>query len=279
MDQPRRYVFTGNCSGLGFRIRRPADAVLPVQAASSLPVTGGISESKAGPGRLPKPGSDVDYVSFESASTSALGDYVDPQEAIAMTYPERASDGGPTYTEITSQVTKLVVLGRVEIDLALMAMQGKSAELSDQPSIRCDGVKLEGIRIDGYPLKISLAEEFFCYNDTLRKLELACAKGEAPGLFLPSSRVQAYGFGNPEGTVKCTLVSGMSWEDKPNPNATIDGHALKIADFGTVFFGESYITSCSRRITMVRFELGSPDGGGGSAAGGDSNGNPWPPIP
>jgi hypothetical protein len=277
MDQPRRYVFSGNASGLAFRIRRPVDAVLPVQAASSLPVTGGISESKAGPGSLAKPGSNVDYVKFQSAYTKAEGDYVDQQQAVASTRGEVKFDSVPTFTNVLAEVTGLVVLGRLEVDRAVMSMQGQSAEYPSEPSIRCDGVELEGVRLDGYPLKITLAEEFFCYNDTMSKLRTACGAGHDPQLFFRSNHAAAYGFGNRTGTVKCTLVSQMAWEDKPHPNATIDGNALIIPDFGIVYFGESYITWCSRRITMVRFQLGSPDGGEGSVSAGDGNGDPWPP--
>src|SRR4051812_37776541 len=101
MDQPRRYAFAGNASGLSFHIRRPVDAILPVQAASSLPITGGIHESRVGPGSLPKPGSSDNYVSFKSATTTAHGDYVDPKLAVAMTRKEVAFDAVPTSTNVT----------------------------------------------------------------------------------------------------------------------------------------------------------------------------------
>src|SRR5262249_16942687 len=136
MAQPRRYVFTGNCSGLGFRIRHPEEASLPVQAASSLPVTAGVSESKAGPQSLAKHGSKADYVRFQSAATMAEGEYIDLKQAMTC-----GAGAAPTYTEVRSEVTGLVVLGRVEIDRAVMAMQGQSAEYPAEPSIRCYGVE------------------------------------------------------------------------------------------------------------------------------------------
>jgi len=278
MDQPRRYVFTGNCSGVSFHIRRPVDAILPVQAASCLPVTGGLSESRVGRGSLPKPGSATDYVSFESASTIARGDYVDPTLAIAMTRKEVAFDAVPTLTTATAEVTGLVVLGRVSIDLAVMSMQAESAEYPEEPEIYCRGMRLEGIRVDGYPVRVTLADQFFWDNNTKSKLEKACANGYEPQLFFKANNAAAYGYGNPTGTVKCTVVSQLAWADQPNPNATIEGNSIVIPNFGIVYFGEAYITSCSRRITMVRFQLGSDDGGDGTAASGETNGNPWPPT-
>lgn len=277
MEQPRRFVFTGSCSGVAFHIRRPSDVVLPVQAACSLPLTGGVSESSAGPGKLDKPESSIPYVSFKSATSRATGDYTDAKMAVAATRGEVPFDQLRAYTQVTTEVTGLSVLGRFEVDRAVMALQSQSTESPGQPSIQCKGVVLEGVRVDGYPLKITLAEEFFCLNDTMTKLGCACSAGENPQVFFPSNRAAAYGYG-PAGQAKCTLVSAMAWEKEPHPNAVIEGNALTIPDFGVVCFGEFYISANSRNLTMVRFQLGSPDGGEGSTASGDTGNEPWPPT-
>src|SRR5437879_2334532 len=151
MNHPRRHVFHGNAHALSFRIRRPVDAILPVQASSSLPVTGGRCESRVGPGSLPKPGSAVDYIRYASAASTAEGDYADQQAAVAMTRYEVPFDSVPAHTSVTAEVTGLVVIGRVEIDLAAIALQAKSAEFPDEHSHRCEGIRLEGIHGDGFP--------------------------------------------------------------------------------------------------------------------------------
>ena len=46
---PRRHVFHGHASGVAAHIRRPEARLLPVQGCSTLPVTGGLSESNVGP--------------------------------------------------------------------------------------------------------------------------------------------------------------------------------------------------------------------------------------
>ena len=76
---PRRYIFHGHASGVSAHIRRPETRLLPVQGCSSLPVIGGLSESKVGPQKLDK------WVAFDAVSTSAHGDYVDPAEGVATT--------------------------------------------------------------------------------------------------------------------------------------------------------------------------------------------------
>jgi hypothetical protein len=52
---------------------------------------------------------------------------------------------------------------------------------------------------------------------------------------------------------------------------------VHVPDFGKIYFGEMFITGESRRLTMVRFQLGSPQGGEISAAEGESNGDTYPP--
>jgi hypothetical protein len=51
-----------------------------------------------------------------------------------------------------------------------------------------------------------------------------------------------------------------------------------VPNFGKIYFGELYITGDSRRLTMVRFQLGSPYGGEVVAAEGESNGSHFPPV-
>jgi hypothetical protein len=69
----------------------------------------------------------------------------------------------------------------------------------------------------------------------------------------------------------------MHWDGPPHPTATIHGHVVNVPDFGKIHFGEMFITGDSRRLTMVRFQLGSPQGGEVVAAEGETNPNLWPP--
>jgi len=171
------------------------------------------------------------------------------------------------------------VIGRVEIDRARMALHVVGTTDGSEPSIQCAGLALEGVRVDGFPLKITLAEDFFNLNNTMSKLAAASASGKNQQLFFPANPSAHYGYPNPTHTTKCTVVSAIEWEGTPNPDVTIDGNAIVVPNYGKVFFGEMYVTSCSRRLTMARFQLGSDDGGDGSAADGDGGGQIWPPQP
>lgn len=273
---PRRHIFHGHASGVSAHIRRPETHLLPVQGCSSLPVTGGLSESEVGP-KVDK------YVCFEAVSTSAHGDYVNAAAGVATTRGEIAFDAAPTETRVRAAVHGLVILGRVHVAHAAIGLISQSAVGLRQPSIRLEGNRLEGVRIDDACLKITLAEDFYRENDTKDKLAIRHAAGLPPHharLFLPlvSGVEGATAFPEAKGTVKCTLVQEICWDGEPHPKATIHGHVVYVPNFGKIYFGELFITGDSRRLTMVRFQLGSEHGGEVTAAEGETNGNDFPPI-
>jgi hypothetical protein len=273
---PRRYIFRGHANGVSAHIRRPEKHLLPVQGCSSLPVIGGLSESQVGPKNLD------DSVSFEAVSTSAHGDYVDAAAGVATTTGAVAFDVPPTQTTVKSEVKGLVILGRVHVGRAAVGLISHSPKGKEQPEIHLEGNILEGIRIDDSRLVITLDEDFYRVCNTKDKL----AKAHAAGL--PSHRAYmlmpldgsagpAATFPEAKDTVKCTIVKEMHWDGAPHPTATIHGHVVKVPNFGKIYFGELYITGESRRLTMVRFQLGSPNGGEVTAAEGETNGGIWPP--
>ena len=274
---PRRYVFRGYANGVSAHIRRPEKHLLPVQGCSSLPVTGGLSESKVGPKTLGQ------WVAFEAVSTSAHGDYVDAEAGVATTRGEVAFDAVPTETRVTAEVHGVVILGRVHVAHAAVGLISRSAVGREQPAIRLEGNVLEGVRIDDARLHITLAEEFYCECDTKEKLARRHGAGLAAHharLFLPAaSGVDAVtDFPEAKGTVKCTIVQEIRWDGDPHPTATIHGHVVCVPNFGKIYFGEMFLTGESRRLTMVRFQLGSPHGGEVVAAEGETNGNDYPPM-
>jgi len=274
---PRRYVFHGHASGVAAHIRRPDTRLLPVQGSSSLPVTGGLSESEVGAGQLEK------WVSFEGVSTSASGDYVDAAQGVATTRGEVAFDAAPTETKVKADVRGLVILGRVHVARATVGLISRSAPPGQQPVIRLEGNRLEGVRIDDSPLKITLAENFYQECDTHAKLKKKHSAGlakEHAHLLMPLVEDGTVtDFPEACGRVKCTIVQEIAWAGAPHPTATIHGHVVRVPNFGRIYFGEMFITDEARRLTMVRFQLGSDDGGEVTAGEGETNGTVWPPTP
>ena len=78
------------------------------------------------------------------------------------------------------------------------------------------------------------------------------------------------------GIIYTTIVESITWTGKPFPGATIDGHVVTVPDFGKIFFGELLVGGSERRLTMVRFELGSEWGGCADGGGVDTNGSYYP---
>lgn len=276
MAQRKRYLFHGNASGVAVRIRRPEDLQAPVQGCSSLPTTGGLSESKVGPKTIGDPKNP--YVTFDSATTRAHGDFADLTRAVEITHGRVGHHEVPTVTQVRSEVTNLAVLGRVKVGRAVLVLESRSAT-DGQPPISCHGSVLEGVSVDGYGVVIDLGIEFFCECDTHSKLAKAAESGRNRHCFFEAGKAGSYGFDNPAQLVKCTMVTNIRWEGQPHPNAVIEGNSIRIPELGTVYFAELFITHASRRGSMVRFELGSPVGGDISAADGESNGETYPPSP
>ena len=57
-----------------------------------------------------------------------------------------------------------------------------------------------------------------------------------------------------------TIVREVKWTKKPHPTATIDKNLIEVPDFGRIFLGELLATGDSRRLTIMRLQLGSPFG-------------------
>jgi hypothetical protein len=280
---PRRHVFRGHSTGIAAHIRRPDKHLVEVQGCSALPPTGGRHEDKA------QASPQNDLISHGAISTSAHGDYVDEKAGIETTYGTIAFDAVPVETRVASRVENVDILGRVHIGLAKMGLTARSGENGDQPAIRLDGCALDDVRIGKYRLKFTFADAFYGECDTLKKMAAKHADKSAKKeddhlcLLLPAETkydkvTEGAGFPEADGTVKCTIVQKIEWDGPADPDAEIHGHVVYVHDFGRIYFGEMFITGTSRRLTMVRFQLGSPHGGEVVMADGESGVGTFPPT-
>jgi hypothetical protein len=272
---PRRFLFRANATGVAANIRRPEPHIVHVQGCSAIPVTGGHHESKVEPKEHKR------WVSHGCIATSASGDYIDADAGVATTFGTVPFDAVPTVTRAHSSVQDLSILGRVRAGLAAMGLVSHS-DNKGQPTIRLDGCRFEKVDIEGFRLKITLADDFFNDCDTLDKLAAKHTGGlsaEQSAMFLPADTngSAAAGFPSGKGVVKVTIVKKIEWEGEPHPKAEIHGHVVRLPNFGKIYFGEMFVNDHSRRLTMIRFQLGSDDGGEVTAAGGETSGIPFPP--
>jgi len=264
MELRRRFIFRGNAAAIGGRIVRPTDVVIDSSTASSLTVAGGRSRTKAGATRF------GEWVSFGAATTSAEGLFDDVKQQIELSFGRVAEDALTMSTRVSTDVVSLSVgdQPRLTVKHLRASLSGKSPTASGEPSIAVDSdTAIEGAAIDDFGLVITLATPVFQSLNTLSKVLTAAddpkfvRKSGSQLLMKPAGRekaaapttrlLQSYG------TTYATIVKSIRWAAEPYRGATIDQHVVTVPGLGRIFFGELLITDMSRRLTMVRLELGA----------------------
>jgi hypothetical protein len=283
MDIKRRFVFFGNAAAYGGRLVRPADIVIEARGGSSLPVTGGRCQSALQAVQF------GDFIRVGSATTFAEGLFDDLKQAVEASFGRVRPDTLTTTTTVNAEVHDIVVgtKPRLSVKRLRAALVSKSPTASDETGIRmADDSAVQGVDIDGHILVVELATKAFQQYDTYSKLRSAAddpvfARDNGDCLLTqsvsdgrpapPSGRLVEGRAG-----VYATIVKNIRWDGEPFPGATIDHHLVTVPNFGKIFFGEIFIKRDSRRLTMMRLELGSPDGGDAAFAEVEDNGI-WSP--
>ena len=279
MDLRRRFVFRGNAAAIGGRLVRPVDLMIESSVASSLTVVGGRSRAQARDIRF------GDLISFSTASTLAEGVFDDLKQQIELTHHRVAEDSLKTSTRVNADVAGLNVgkTPKLTVKHLHASLTAKSPAGSGEPAIAPGSdTTIDGAAVDGHGLVVELAIPLFQKYDTRAKLLTAAddptfVRESGDYLFMkspvggkpapPTGRLL-----HASGTTYATIVKSIKWAGEPYPGATIDHHVVTVPNFGKIFFGELLITDLSRRLTMLRLELGSPDGGAVAAAEVESNG-------
>jgi hypothetical protein len=283
MESRRRFVFRGNAAAFGGHIYRPTDMVIEAPGASCLPITGGRSRSQT------RAVAFGDVIKVGSASTLAEGVFDDAAQAIEMTYHKVPEDSLTTSTTVSAEVSDLSVGIKPVLTAKKVqaTLRSKSPHGSGEPAIALDrDATIDGLAIDGFALAIEFNTDLFQRCDTRAKLlvaadDAALVRTHGANLFMtaayegqaapPAGRLIER-----NGIIYATIVRSLKWAGAPHPTAKIDGNTIIVPDLGRVFIGEMLITASSRRLTMLRFELGSMQGGSFCSVDVDSNGS-WSP--
>jgi hypothetical protein len=276
MDLKRRFMFHGDAVAVGGRIVRPSEIVLDPMCASALPVTGGRTTCKI------KGKSFGKFVSFGSATTSAEGLLQSRKQALAVSRGEIERDTAHTTTSVRAEITNIKVGNkpRLSVKRIVAALGAKSAPLGEETSVKVhSSSSIEGVDINGHKLIITLNSSLYQRCDTSAKL---LAEAAAPPAAVAKTHARHFlgRVAGPPGLPETqhdhvpshgTIVKSIRWAGEPYPGATIDRHVVTVPEFGKIFFGEVAVHKMSRRLTMMRLELGSPVGG--DAAFGDVQDN------
>jgi hypothetical protein len=266
MELERRFVFYGNAAPVSGQIYDPDHAIVDAGGASSLTVAGGASHGSLKETAFGK------FVRIGAAATSARGVFDDRERARLLTHHQVPADTVPSTTTVKGEVTEIVVgidpHPILRVKRLAASLVGRSPRGSGEPSIRPRDLDISGVRIGDFELDVAVSDDFLTDNDTYSKLLVAADQesfaadyGSRFRMTSPAGEAASMARGRYGNAVYGSVVRRIEWRHgKEFPGSKIDGHSVRIPDFGLIFFGEIFITSQSRRLTMLRLELGSPIG-------------------
>jgi hypothetical protein len=259
----RMFWFRGSTMALGGRIVSPVCENIDAQAASVLPPTGGFAAASVG---------EFNYkniIRFDRATSTVSGQKVEHgKNAIGET--NKTGD-----TLVTVAIEGLNILDVITADRVVARMTSSHAIDTSEPGAVPFGSYFENLRIGGIPIKLRPYRELVC-------------EGTYQALTAPPHCANSFPFIDVNGMSKPlpaerdkVLMAPLFNVDRGRAAAVVGStksgvHGIRIPGFGTVYFGEYLITRASRRLTMLRVELGCPITGSIVCANVDTNGH-WDP--
>ncbi|HMD70581.1 MAG TPA: hypothetical protein VKF41_04525 [Bryobacteraceae bacterium] len=253
---PRQFLYTGHAVGFSARITAPFDEVVEAQAASSLGIAGGYSSARVDNFR------HRELLSFASAHTQVSGILSRKTNAF-----ETLVSGVLEGLNLVDMVKADYVVGR----LMSRHPQEPPPDGPDEPFITPVGSEFGKIRVAGYELTpvidVNLFNRFCSYTDLCA--EISRSKDLRARFNAGEEGAAASRLG---GMLVGSIVSEIHGG---GPGIEIAGHIVFVPGFGKLHFGEIVISQYSRRLAMLRAELGCPVDM--DASGPDMGGNGHPP--
>ncbi len=221
---------------------RPVCYQIPTQAAVSLATSGGHGHAQVDEFSVPR------VVRFQKAQSHVSGSYEDDKTATS---------------HASISIERLNILDVITADRIVVRLTSEHKLGDAEGHILAIGSLYENLRIGGYKFDIKLKHELLMKNKTHKEL---CKS-------VPSGKITT----SDEKVMLCSLVEeiitdfpGLSADDKKK-------HVVKIPHFGTLAFAELLSLDGHKTLTMLRFELGSPDSAMGTAVEAYMNGPQYPP--
>jgi hypothetical protein len=283
MTAHRKFHYHASAHALSGELTRPVQRLIEVQAGISLPSTGGAGSSSVENFRFDE------VVSFKRGYSQVSGSV------------KRQTNKTIHTTHATAAVENLNILDVVTADRIVARLSSSFEEPVDgkppNPSegkVFLIGSKFENLRIAGYPVDVELDHELFLKLGTfadVRKTwkpnegdlrQRACETHKAFGL---TDQVVPQQLESHDGMFT-SIVKEVHFKDPGFGNhqgqfthpgvERLGRHGYSVVDFGKIFLGEILCQHGRKTLTMLRVELGSPNGGSFTVVEGSSNG--WPPY-
>jgi hypothetical protein len=229
---------------------RPVDVPIAAQAATSLPTTGGHAHSRVDRFDHPR------LASFVSGTAHVAGSW---------------EDENTVTTSSTATIEGFRLLDFLTADriVSRLAARYERHPTNKESHIVALGSHFENLRLGGHAVHVKLRHRLLLDCKTYADLEKALASDKKPDKM---TVVQ-------NGVALCSLVEKIETDLQGLPGFEIRGHILKIPHFGEIALAEIFAAPGNYTLTMLRFKLGSPDGGNGTGPETGVNGQPSPPTP
>jgi hypothetical protein len=277
----RQFHYHASAHALSGELTRPVQRMIEVQAGISLPSTGGVGSSFVENFRVDE------VVSFKRGYSHVSGSVKEENNRRIHT------------THATAAVEGLNILDVVTADRIVARLSSSFEEpLAGAPKptegkVLLVGSKFENLSIAGCPLDVELDHQLFLGLGTFDAVRTAweTAGSRLKGM---ASKVHAALLRDqknlppklaPEGGLFSSIVAQVHFKDpgfgkrqgefKHAGIEPLGDHGFDVVDFGKIFLGEVLCQHGRKTLTMLRVELGSPNGGGVTVVEGSSNG--WPP--
>lgn len=281
----RKFHYHASAHALSGELTRPVQHVIEVQAGTSLPSTGGVGSSHVENFRFDE------VVSFKRGYSHVSGSV------------KKENDKTIHTTHATATVEGLNILDVVTADRIVARLSSSFEEPAPKAprptegNVLLLGSKFENLTIAGFPIDVELDHELLLELGTFATVRNSWKPKDSRLRKMADDTRRALNFGDaalpdelaPEGALLCSIVKEVHFkepgfdrrhDDKgperylPPGVRRLGRHAYSIVDFGHVFFAEVLCQHGRKTLTMLRVELGSPNGGGFTVGEGSSNGLP-----
>lgn len=236
---PRQFLYNAHAVGFSARLRAPFDEVIESQAPCSLGAIGGYSSARVDNFR------HREFFSFASAHTQASG---------ILSAKSKSFE-----TLVSGVMEGLNILDMLKIDYMVGRLMSRHPEEppkngADEPFINPVGCEFGKVRVGGFDLTPMIDVEVF--NRVCTYTELCKAVGKDVDL-RKRFNVSEKNAGPPP--ARGFLVGSIVSEIRGGgPGLDIKGNMVHVPGFGKLHFGELVIEQNSRRLVMLRAELGCP---------------------
>lgn len=247
-QEPKRLSFAYHAQAVGMAasLTRPAPEIIPSLATASLSSTGGESYSiirdynwKGG------------LITFDEASAYTTGNEspADPTANNRRTFN----------TLSTVTIKNLNIANMVHADLVVARVTSKHISHDPEAKITFAGSTILNLVIGGRKHDVVLDHEPFSSNPTYAGFadRFSRCRGKAAEFDDQEKKV-----------LSCSLATRVGDQE---------GFKIHVPEFGTIYVAQVIMKPSYRRISMLRFELGSPIAGSLEVGGGETNGvEYWP---